>query len=487
MNTQIRNKVAYVLDEIEKKHYSLIEHDKNGSYWTGYLSSSALSTALACIALRQQGTEFSDNTYQSGLHWLLIDQGEDGSWGDTSNSPGNVSTSILVWAALYPQRQQSRIFSLAYEKVSRWIEIRTGGLKPRHIQKYIETAYGNDKTFSVPIMSACIIAGCFEDNEDRWTYLRQLPFELSAFPQSLYAFLHLPVVSYALPALIAIGLSRHQQAATKNIFLRSVRNSVRQRCLKKLQSIQPSNGGFLEATPLSAFVAMNLHAAGEQTHCVYESAMKFIIASQRTDGSWPIDTNLSCWVSSLTLQALTVHADRDSCVDRSAVASWISSQQHQHAHVYTASAAGGWAWSDLPGAVPDADDTSSALISLSRMRSQVSSCQMYVGAKWLLSIQNRDGGMPTFCRGWGALPFDHSCPDITAHALAALQSVRSHVADKLHARIDRSIQRCVVYLKREQRCDGSWIPLWFGSQYDEKDQNPLYGTARAPCTSLWAY
>ncbi|MEZ6048428.1 MAG: hypothetical protein R3C11_23220 [Planctomycetaceae bacterium] len=39
---------------------------------------------------------------------------------------------------------------------------------------------------------------------------------------------------------------------------------------------------------------------------------------------------------------------------------------------------------------------------------------------WLLDLQNRDGGWPTFCRGWGALPFDRSAPDLTAHALRAL-------------------------------------------------------------------
>src|SRR5205814_1036115 len=41
------------------------------------------------------------------------------------------------------------------------------------------------------------------------------------------------------------------------------------------------------------------------------------------------------------------------------------------------------------------------------------------GIKWLLDLQNRDGGIPTFCRGWGALPFDRSAPDLTAHALRA--------------------------------------------------------------------
>src|SRR5262249_3708503 len=41
------------------------------------------------------------------------------------------------------------------------------------------------------------------------------------------------------------------------------------------------------------------------------------------------------------------------------------------------------------------------------------------GVSWLLDLQNRDGGWPTFCRGWGHLPFDRSSADISAHALRA--------------------------------------------------------------------
>src|SRR2546427_1920047 len=41
------------------------------------------------------------------------------------------------------------------------------------------------------------------------------------------------------------------------------------------------------------------------------------------------------------------------------------------------------------------------------------------GIRWLRDVQNQDGGIPTFCRGWGALPFDRSSADITAHVVRA--------------------------------------------------------------------
>ena len=42
------------------------------------------------------------------------------------------------------------------------------------------------------------------------------------------------------------------------------------------------------------------------------------------------------------------------------------------------------------------------------------------GVTWLLDLQNRDGGIPTFCRGWTNLPFDRSSH--VTPALAAAQT-----------------------------------------------------------------
>ena len=95
------------------------------------------------------------------------------------------------------------------------------------------------------------------------------------------------------------------------------------------------------------------------------------------------------------------------------------------------------------------------------------------GSRWLAGLQNRDGGIPTFCRGWGTLPFDRSSPDITAHALQAWLVWKDQLPE-----VDAAMARAVAFLKKVQRADGAWIPLWFGNQYALNDENPLYGTAR---------
>ena len=159
---------------------------------------------------------------------------------------------------------------------------------------------------------------------------------------------------------------------------------------------------------------------------------------------------------------------------------WLLSCQNTEKHPFTGAAPGGWGWSDLSGAVPDADDTPGAMLALRRIvdaapswMDQKMSHRISVaadqGAAWLLGLQNRDGGWPTFCRGWGKLPFDRSGSDITAHAIRGLLAWQ---------RNGDAIDKGFRYLQRQQRVDGSWLPLWFGNQDQPDDENPFYGTAK---------
>ena len=68
-----------------------------------------------------------------------------------------------------------------------------------------------------------------------------LPFELAAFPHHLFGALQLPVVSYALPALIAIGQAVHHHRGAWNPFRRFAIN----KSLRVLQAIQPSSGAVI--------------------------------------------------------------------------------------------------------------------------------------------------------------------------------------------------------------------------------------------------
>ena len=86
--------------------------------------------------------------------------------------------------------------------------------------------------------------------------------------------------------------------------------------------------------------------------------------------------------------------------------------------------------------------------------------------------------MPTFCRGWGTLPFDRSSTDLSAHAILAWSAWYTKFPPVLRRRIERGIERAPSLFVPRPAPDGAWAPLWFGNQHAPHDENPTYGTSR---------
>jgi squalene-hopene/tetraprenyl-beta-curcumene cyclase len=441
-------------DTLAATRAALLDARDPAGHWVGGLSSSALSTATAVVALELVAGH--DALVKAGRAWLATHPNPDGGYGDTTDSPSNLSTTALVWAATGGGGAVG------------WLKRELPDLSAESIAATLSRRYGIDRTFSVPILTMLALAGRIP-----WEAVPPLPFELAALPRWTFGAIGLPVVSYALPALIAIGLVRHAKRPSRNPFARLARAATRGRTLRILERIQPSSGGFLEATPLTSFVTMSLAGAGLADHPVARKAVEFLARSARPDGSWPIDTNLATWVTTLSVHALGDALPREA---HAPIRAWLLGQQTKVVHAYTGAAPGAWAWTDLPGGVPDADDTPGALLALAKLREgddpEVRAAATS-GCRWLAGLQNRDGGIPTFCRGWGKLPFDRSCPDLTAHALRAWSAWMAEVPG-----LAGPIARAERYLVDSQQADGSWIPLWFGNQRAPMQENPVYGTSR---------
>jgi squalene-hopene/tetraprenyl-beta-curcumene cyclase len=469
-----------------------------GGYWEGELSDSALSTATAVIALAvfqresARGSPECTSAVAAGVKWLREHCNPDGGWGDTPDSPSNLSTTTLVWAA-------SGVATAAFgleplPSAARWLAGRTSGPSVDSeggrsaLVRAVVERYGGDRTFSAPILAACALSGRLGAGRRAWERVTALPFELAALPHSLLAAVRLPVVSYALPALVAIGNARHFHAPSRNLLVRGVRSLAQGRTLKLLAGLQPAHGGFLEATPLTSFVVMCLAGSGLPTHPVTEAGVGFLLRSQRPCGGWPIDTNLATWLTTQAIDALAAfprEKERNRDPNAPRLLSWLLEQQSKREHPYTRSQPGGWAWTDLPGGVPDADDTAGAVIALWHLRNWTSGEQTGAvsgaarrGIEWLLDLQNQDGGMPTFCRGWGKLPFDRSSPDLTAHALRAWTLWQAELPEHLRQRVGLGANRACRFLAEAQRPGGPWTPLWFGNQFAPGEKNPVYGTSR---------
>jgi squalene-hopene/tetraprenyl-beta-curcumene cyclase len=137
---------------------------------------------------------------------------------------------------------------------------------------------------------------------------------------------------------------------------------------------------------------------------------------------------------------------------------------------------GGWVFEYRNAFYPDVDDTAMVLMALARTgRAATPACRPAVerGLRWLLGMQNSDGGWAAFDRDINRevltkVPFadhnamlDPSCPDITARVLEALGLYGYGVDNPL-------VQRALAFLRRTQEAAGCWPGRW-GVNY-------VYGT-----------
>lgn len=150
---------------------------------------------------------------------------------------------------------------------------------------------------------------------------------------------------------------------------------------------------------------------------------------------------------------------------------------------------GGWCFEFHNDFYPDADDTAMALMALAEafgVGGREGPCEPKLeevlaraaaaidrGMKWLLAMQNDDGGWGAFDRNNDRqflchVPFadhnamiDPSTPDLTARVLEALGRLGRRLGDPV-------VDRAVAYLRAAQEPDGAWFGRW-GVNY-------VYGT-----------
>ena len=472
--------VRSVADAAQAAYSQLVAEQNADGFWPGELSPSAVGTATAVIAFslaERAGVPEAAGSAplrRRGVAWLCATQNADGGWGDSPKNLSNPTAAALALCALRLEGERdARARGEAYLK-------RQGGFAG------LVELYGRDRTFSVPVLTVAAGAGYV-----RFGQVPALPFELALAPRRLLGAIGVPVVSYALPALIAMGICRFRRQAPWDPVRRAVRRLSERPALRLMRQIQPASGGFLEATPLTAFVCSALALAGHVRDETLAAGLRFLRGLARSDGSWPIDANLSVWNTCLATQAilkyrlgLSANATGTSVREQpdrlASTREWLLAQQRLAPTPYTDAAPGGWAWTHLPGGVPDADDTSQVIYTLRLLGEPSQHPSLVAGRRWLLNLQNRDGGFPTFTRGRTSLPFDQSSVDITAHALRALAALGESNSAQSHS---RSVRRALRYLESRRQPDG-WSALWFGNENENANarepncRNFTYGTSQ---------
>lgn len=454
---------------------------RSDGFWEGKLSSSALGVAVAVAALHFDDKNANADFIRKGIGWLQGNINNDGSFGDTPESPGNVSTSLLVYAALNLYSADNKSVRATQKSIAGYLSKNKIDVTSPQVVSYILDHYQNDYTFSVPILAMCGLSGV--PGPDAFNHIPQLPFELSLLPRRFYKLLNLSVVSYAIPALVAVGIVIFKKK-NSNLFWRIIRRFSIRKAIKILHRMLPESGGYLEAIPLTAFVALSLLNSGYGNSEVVKKGIGFLKKTQRKDGSWPIDIDLSTWVTSLSVKAYRDNLTGFLTTDQQdKIADHFKLIQNNRIHRFNGTCPGGWGWTNYSGSVPDGDDTPGVILALLRLQpSEMVKKEVLAAIKWLSKLQNSDGGFPTFSKGWGKLPFDQSCADLTGHCILAVSSVLENYSEELtrrqRRRMEKMFNQALKYLENHQKENGSWLPLWFGNQLTSDHQNPVYGTAK---------
>ncbi|KAG6554639.1 hypothetical protein Mapa_003657 [Marchantia paleacea] len=524
----LRVKVA---DAIHHAAEYLLAIQRPEQFWCAELEANSTLTSEYVMMCHILGIDHAETRRDKILRYFTERQNpEDGSWSIAYGVPGDISTTTEAYMALVILGVESYATVL---RAAKSFILSKGGLAKVRIFTRINLAlFGLLSWDSVPVLPAEIIL---------------LPTQL---PVSLYSFAswtrstlvplfvishHRPV--YQLPSehcytlIDDLWLSHHGKvpylpplrqmlkkhgASWKTFFglmepmLRvyerfrpvTLRKHALTKCMDWMLDHQEEQGDTAGIIPpmLYGAIAMRLHGfsvdSKEVRGCI-EAIERF---GWETHGQYRLQSCVSpVWDTSLAATAL-LDCDwnpRDPRVE--GAVRWMLDRQvlldHGDWKMFRPHLApGGWAFEYFNTWYPDVDDSAAVLLSLFKQDpAVVQSLNVQRALKWILGMQNRDGGWAAFDVDndkvfLNDIPFsdmdalcDPSSPDLAGHVLEVLghylqlsepyKYAKTHLPLRLEART--AIRLGIQYLRNSQEPQGSWYGRW-GVNY-------LYGTSSSLC------
>ncbi len=486
-------------------------------YWCGHLESNSCLEAEWILFIHIMG--FHGHPKLSGLvRCLLNEQREDGSWDIYYGAPmGDINTTVECYVAL--RSAGTPVDSDPMVRARDWI-FAHGGLKEvRVFTKYWLAMIGEwpwDKTptlipeliwlpswmpFNIYDFSswarATIVPLCLLSAKRPVVPLPEDRRLDELFPDGRENF------DFSIPRKAGpiswesmfLGFDRFFGTAYFNSPIKPFRDLAEAQCRDWIVAHQDADGGWGGIQPPWIYSMMALYFSGYPiTHPVIARGLETIDshwAYERNGGTYIQACMSPVWDTVLTLLAQEDCGETiDSRPSMKRALEWTLKKQvfqggDWQVHIKNVEPAG-WAFEHENLAYPDVDDTSVAVIVLTRILKYLKENKgdealiaqldnsISKAIKWMLGFQCRNGGWAAFDKDnsseWVCkIPFcdfgevlDPPSVDVTAHVLEALGLNGFTIEHP-------AVARAVDYIKSEQEPEGSWFGRW--------GVNHIYGTA----------
>ncbi|PYH81571.1 squalene cyclase [Aspergillus uvarum CBS 121591] len=497
-------------------------------HWCGELKSNATITSEYVFLRYALGLDLTADG-PSYVYWLLSEQNPDGSWGLAPEIPGDVSTTTEAYLALKILGED--ITSVPMQRARTFV-LQAGGVAAVRVFTRIFLA-----TF-----------GLFP-----WTSIPQIPVELVLLPSSLPINIF-KLASWARGTIAPLLLICHHQpvyplpngqsasndyldelwtdSTNKNVpygkslwslaadrdaaglaftvvdkvlyqlgGLRSVpfmRTYARRKCVEWILDRQETSGDWGGIFPpmhasMYALLLEGYRLDDEPVRLGFEALERF--AWQDEQGKRIQACVSPVWDTALMTVGLCDAMSTDKGHLERAV-SWIRRRQifdlRGDWRVYRPNLApGGFSFEYDNTWYPDVDDTAAIILAqIKQDPKSVSSFSVVQATKWILGMQNPDGGWAAFDVEndklfLNKIPFsdmdslcDTSCADITGRILEAFGLLvripdKSKTVVHLYPQLRLACHRAIGYFASTQESNGSWFGRW-GCNY-------IYGTSHALC------
>jgi squalene-hopene/tetraprenyl-beta-curcumene cyclase len=424
--------------QVKKAAGRAIEHlhdrQRDDGSWVDRLSSSTIATALGVLCLSRADPRVYEQRIAAGVRWLREHQREDGGWSmadaEAPSSPGMTAFGIAALHEVDPETSKAAI-----ERGWTFLDENDG-------ENVIPGLRGEaPKTWPAALPTIWGLVGLrdFQQQPDQ-------PVEIMLLPKRLRN-----KVSIALPAILGLGV---MQSRTMNRgVLRKVLGRIAEPlALRWLREVSGTNGGIEECPMIAGFVYLGLREAGVGVDLQLGS-LRYLLQTQREDGSWAIDRDLEISVTAYSVMALSEFQDVETEPALAKTREFLLNTQWNKPFTPLGLPAGGWGWA-LPSGWPESEDTAVVLGVLADLGVPRTHPAVRLGISWLENQQNRDGSWSEWVRN-SSIMNDRPCPGVTAHVLMALQQFGEP------ATAGSPMARGREYLRKHQGDDGSIASIWF--------------------------